>query len=610
MIIRRLKVEEGFLDGLEIEFSNGLNVLIGGRGVGKTSVIELIRFGLGALSGSGDSLTHAISVLQSGKVSLELETNGRALTVQRTAQDPYPIAESSFPKPIVFSQKEIESLGSSSDGRLDLLDSFLQDDQISQSRLPQESQIRSSCAAFLETKGEVDALQNRVPNISALTTEQSRLLAIQKSFSESNDEIQQAQNELNGLQKTLSQFEVSEQKIKSFVEEKRRLVDSLGHILQQFQASPSSIASNDNSDDDVVVFLNQIHLKFVEIQSQLEVMKTRAQQLISDVVAHQAEKAKSRIPTDDRARTLRTKINSFNSQAGDIARKLGTITNQLANAAALNKQIEERQSKLGDLLNAIRESVSLITKLSYDKFVLRKAIADNLTENLRPSVSVEVSHLSKLEEYTNALKSALRGSGLRYNELTPILASRIGPEELVAFLADSNYEDFAEILEIPLDRATRILHQLGNSDLGEVLSVKIDDEVSFFLLDGAATKSTAEMSIGQRCTVALSVILENKTRVLLIDQPEDHLDNEFIANTLIQSLRRRSDCAQTIISSHNANIPVLGDANNVICLGSNGRNGYVKCRGHLANPDVVSAIETVMEGGREAFGKRADFYSS
>ncbi len=45
MLIKRLRVEEGFFNLLDLSFSEGLNVLVGGRGVGKTSVIELLRFG-------------------------------------------------------------------------------------------------------------------------------------------------------------------------------------------------------------------------------------------------------------------------------------------------------------------------------------------------------------------------------------------------------------------------------------------------------------------------------------------------------------------------------------------------------------------------------------
>ena len=108
---------------------------------------------------------------------------------------------------------------------------------------------------------------------------------------------------------------------------------------------------------------------------------------------------------------------------------------------------------------------------------------------------------------------------------------------------------------------------------------------------------------------SLSLILENKNRILIIDQPEDHLDNEFITSTLIRSLSKRSSLAQTIISSHNANIPVLGDAELVVNLDSNGRRGFVKHAGPINQDDIKSAIESIMEGGREAFQFRSHFYS-
>ena len=110
MIIKNLKVEEGFFSNLDLSFTSGLNVLIGGRGVGKTSVIELLRFGLASGNfspSSNDSSGHAISILQSsGRVSIELEHEGRTINVARSAMDKQPIFSEPFMPPIVFSQKE------------------------------------------------------------------------------------------------------------------------------------------------------------------------------------------------------------------------------------------------------------------------------------------------------------------------------------------------------------------------------------------------------------------------------------------------------------------------------------------------------------------------
>lgn len=112
MIITRIQVEEGFLNGLDLRFSKGLNVLIGARGTGKTSIVELIRFGLGAKANTADSerkaTDHARSILGSGQVTLTLEGDGVIATVARAADDSEPRSDGDFSKPIVFAQSEIE----------------------------------------------------------------------------------------------------------------------------------------------------------------------------------------------------------------------------------------------------------------------------------------------------------------------------------------------------------------------------------------------------------------------------------------------------------------------------------------------------------------------
>jgi hypothetical protein len=93
-----------------------------------------------------------------------------------------------------------------------------------------------------------------------------------------------------------------------------------------------------------------------------------------------------------------------------------------------------------------------------------------------------------------------------------------------------------------------------------------------------------------------------------VDQPEDHIDNAFIADTLIQSVLARDPKSQILFSSHNANIPVLGNANHVIQLGSDGKRGFALTSDGLETAEVVKAITSVMEGGLQAFEKRQSFY--
>jgi hypothetical protein len=95
---------------------------------------------------------------------------------------------------------------------------------------------------------------------------------------------------------------------------------------------------------------------------------------------------------------------------------------------------------------------------------------------------------------------------------------------------------------------------------------------------------------------------------VILDQPEDHLDGAFIVNTLIEAIMGRDPTSQLITSTHNPNIPVLGDATQVTLLGSDGHRGFQLHSGPLADPHIVEAITSVMEGGKEAFERRARFY--
>ena len=142
----------------------------------------------------------------------------------------------------------------------------------------------------------------------------------------------------------------------------------------------------------------------------------------------------------------------------------------------------------------------------------------------------------------------------------------------------------------------------------DLLAAPVDDDIRLELLDGPEYKRSDQLSTGQRCTVVLPILLEQHDRILIMDQPEDHLDNAFITETVVKALRNRGLSQQSLIATHNANIPVLGDASAVIVMRSDGVNGFADPAGPLEDPEIVEAITDLMEGGREAFHKRAIFY--
>ncbi len=156
----------GNVGRLRAEFAQRLNVLIGGRGTGKSSVIELIRFCLGATSytdtGQQHSSEHALGVLGDGKVIITVNDGQQRFDLSRTAQDDQPEIDLTDDLPFVFSQSEIETIGLHSHSRLRLIDDFVQGEAgRKSSEGPLVSKIRSSTSEIKALLAEIDDIKER-----------------------------------------------------------------------------------------------------------------------------------------------------------------------------------------------------------------------------------------------------------------------------------------------------------------------------------------------------------------------------------------------------------------------------------------------------------------
>jgi hypothetical protein len=117
------------------------------------------------------------------------------------------------------------------------------------------------------------------------------------------------------------------------------------------------------------------------------------------------------------------------------------------------------------------------------------------------------------------------------------------------------------------------------------------------------------LSIGQRGTLLLKVYLSTATgrQVFIIDQPEDNLDNSFIMNELVPLIIKTKKSRQIIMSTHNANLVVNSDADQVIVARLDIGKSYLS--GSIENPEINGCIRDILEGGEEAFRQRERKYS-
>ena len=610
MRISKLRIEEGFFDGVEVSFEAGLNVLIGGRGVGKTSIIELIRYCLGAESftshGSRESINHALAVLETGKVVIDLiKENGEKIIVSRSYKDDEPNYSTEYKRPIVFSQTEIESVGLDSEGRLKIIDTFLpMIDMADQGINEYRKNVRSSAASLANLRMDLEELMEMVPNIKELEKEESDLVASQKKLLGKNELVNKSQERLEGLQEKIRNTTFEIESLQDFSERINNWQEGLQNSIS-VEIYPSE---NFNQEETNKKLYKEIYDELKTDYKAIKNIRNKAKGYIEKIEKEVKRLKVENEPLEEQARGLRGEIQKHNEGAGKVSKEISRVRDEIAKAKKILNQIDEKNKQLESAYKICNENIEFIYKTQEIIFNKRREIAGDLNTSLKPLISVSVDHLAHISEYEEELKKALQGSGLRYNEISGVIAKNISPQELLSMIYDKSFEEFSEVLEIPIERATRLISHLMVTDLGDLLSSKIDDSINFYLLDGSKAKSINELSIGQRCTVTLSLILENKNNVLLIDQPEDHLDNEFIAETLIKAIAQRGIDTQTIISSHNANIPVLGNAKKVISLDSNGRQGFVNVEGPLLDHEIVNLIEKIMEGGKEAFRKRANFY--
>lgn len=97
---------------------------------------------------------------------------------------------------------------------------------------------------------------------------------------------------------------------------------------------------------------------------------------------------------------------------------------------------------------------------------------------------------------------------------------------------------------------------------------------------------------------------------LVLDQPEDELDKRFVYSGVVPRLRAHKGQRQVLVSTHNANVPVLGDAELVIALESDGRSGRAMDSGigSLDERSIRKHAERLLEGGEDAFRARRHLY--
>lgn len=606
--IESIKIEGGTLDGFRQLLSPGLNVLIGGRGTGKSSVIELIRFCLGAPSSSDaigkDALEHALGVLGDGKVVITLTNGSDRIEVSRIATDADDNCPVEVPPPFVFSQKEVEQIGARSQSRMRLVDGFIAGRGAVAARGPLHARIKSASTEIRSILVEVADIGEKLlalPKLQERLADLHKQGAAQRARSAELDALRKQLDELTPL---MSAASVRAGSIGRSADDLSEWTDHL-ELVAGRQPSIESWPAQATTADQL-----QPHRKRLEAaHERLTAIIAEYRSVIDDLEALRRKSSDEKSTLEAKGREVRQRIEEHQKGASVLDRQILDLSQEIAALSALADLRAERLGRI-DRLHGQRQ-IALDEMHAHNVALTagRERTAARLTAVLAPSIRVTVKPLADYRAYVSVLNAALRGSGLRYRELADRIAETFSPQEIAVLAERGEVSAISKALQINEERASRLAEALRADAGAELLVTEVGDEVVIELLDGTSFKSTDFLSMGQRCTAVLPIILQHDERVIVLDQPEDHLDNAFVVGTLVKAIRARAGSAQTIIATHNPNIPVLGSADFVAHLESDGERCFVQVSGALDDAAVVNSITNIMEGGREAFQRRAAFYA-
>ena len=619
--IRSMEITGGFLSGVTLEFADGLNCIIGGRGTGKTTTLEFVRYALELVPDRRGNPTLARNVeklvhgnLQSGRVRLRVETmHGMQYLAERSQGEkcqvfdenrkatPVSLNHDSIFKADVYSQNEIEQIAINTKYQLSLLDKFIDEDMREISR-----SLHSITRTLDQNSGLLRSLNERIDELSDTA---SQSVAVEQKLKA----LQVADGAAAGVINAAHTHKALRAREQNAI---RQLREDVKHARELVTDSIVSVTSRITArlDNEVTEGPNQEFFATVA-------ETTRAFLLSLDDASSQVRSAS--LDASTALATAQTQLDVVHAEQEAVYRTIVMKSEEERGRAAERQRLQKRHVEVAAAqqeLSVFRKRVQaaneqrqdLISKLSTlqdERFRLRKEVAERLSKQLHPFIRVSVAQAGERDAYSDILIGSLRGTGMKYGSPVAKIVENVPPQELARLVDRDDTELLAERAGITEEKARRIIAALkagGNEARYALDAIDLEDLPSIRLLDGDEYKDSANLSTGQRCTTILPILLLESERPLLIDQPEDNLDNAFIYRTIVQQVVAAKKTRQLIFVTHNPNIPVLGNAERVFVLTSNGKSGSVEAAGTV--DEVKHQIETILEGGREAFVLRKKRY--
>jgi len=609
-----LEVDDGFLKDQKVEFAQHLTCIIGSRGSGKTTLLEFLRFALN--QPPHESVPGALRKLldknlKPGRVRLVVEdAEGKRYIVDRFAGDPPKVFEEGTGRALVggwdsvfradvFTQPEIAQIAEEPAQQLALLDGFAVAElsEVEGQRQTIEHQLQELAQAIGTEAEQSSGLQDVKSQIEANAKRLVELRPPDSELTKAKDDAIAAQV----LRKKEARELATVSEHLAWSEEELRRVGTAVSAKLDGQISGESLAGQNGSllqpiDGELRVLRGHVDASFENLIRRFELERERVavtSENLEELHLVQDAAADEVLKQDGEARERLT----LEKQQADLLVKREA---QQAMAASRDEKLLRRQQLVDDLASVIDMRTSIRQREATRLSALLEA-QFGVRIQLRPGDDTSV--------YAGRVEAALRGSKKHGQKEIVQKLLRLEPRSLVKHIIAGKKQALARDSGLSEELAGWVISRLqDHEDLLELQATTNDDTVQIQFEVSGLWKATQSLSTGQKCSAVLPILMLQNARPLVADEPESHLDQRTLVERLIEQIRGMKGTRQLILATHNPNIVALGDNGDttVALLSCDGERATVA---HGTVDDMRREIESLLEGGKEAFKRRGELYA-
>jgi chromosome segregation protein len=598
--VRSLRFEGGTLDGKRMDLSEEMNCVIGIRGSGKSAVLECLRYALDLpLPESAEELDLKykqelvrFTLGSGGKVIVETEdAQGRRYEIRRILNersDVYfdgevrPGVRIPLKNPLFFGQKELVKRGEGSERELveRLLGSKL--DVVRRDIGAQRQRVLDVLAHFDKLK-DLDTLEQEYLNKKKDT--EFRLELFRQFGVE-----QQLRRQI--------EFNADVTHARQIVEATEVFVRSFDTFLREQESELAALPRLESKENaEITQEINGIFDRFHRATD-------KAREVLSDARTDSRALREKLLELERRREALKDDFAAIERQLSEQLQQKGGVSVRPDDFVRLNAELQKATLALAEIAKSrtrrnllqgeLLRELKRLSDLWHREFKEIETEIRKLNDS-QSALRILPEYKGDKTAFIRELQMHFRGSRLREATLQNVL---------------DQHADFISVYE-SLDAICETLGESGDAFrkyFNEAKQSLLTWQVPNLFRIEYHGKELREHSLGQRASALILFILSHRDNdLIVIDQPEDDLDNQTIFEDVIKLIRALKKNIQFIFATHNANFPVLGDAEQVGACSFAGGKADIQV-GSIDEPGIQQAIVSIMEGGHEAFARRKEIY--